>query len=213
MSIWSIYEDGWAGYVTEDSDYDESYDYFKKATKVASDFTKSHPEADRNIVYDAAANAAAYYSEHTEEMKVTASVFIRMKINTALKESKQQEKEDPKVEETEKNKLLDRLNNPIPEDIKLKVIADKREGMTNRTIAEKYGIGESSVSRILKKAKATDNENRRENENVSQAIDSEDEEYEEDEDDECRDLNFCAMPELLQNFVKRERHGTNTEIT
>lgn len=114
-------------------------DFYQKAWGIARKHTGAHPDADRDVIYTAATEAADLY-ERSERLRAhfMFRVWCRLRIRTALY-----------IKEKKEKMLGKRLTN----EQKAKIVQLRKEGLTRGEIAEKAGVGTSSVDRVLKAGK------------------------------------------------------------
>lgn len=106
-------------------------DYAALAYGFAKSYCKAHPEADKNIVFGTASDAAFLYEMSTTLKKYKFKNFVNVKIRNAIYQNK---KEDEKM--------------VTPEE-KAAMIADRKTGMSYGQIAIKYNRDKSSVTTNL----------------------------------------------------------------
>ncbi len=114
-------------------------DFYQKAWSTAKRYAKKHPNADRDIIYTASTEAAELY-ERSEALRSRFKfhVWCWLRIRTALY-----------ITERKKKMLGKRLT----DEQKAEIVQLRKEGLTRKEIAEKTGVGTSSVDRVLRKEK------------------------------------------------------------
>lgn len=109
-------------------DFYRPMDHFALANSFAKNYCKSHPEADRNIVYGAAADAAFEYECSKALQKHKLKIYVNVKIRNAILNNKRKEKEMVSSEE------------------RAEMIAEHKAGMSYSQIAEKHNRNKSTVT-------------------------------------------------------------------
>ena len=109
-------------------DFYRPMDHFALANSFAKNYCKSHPEADRNIVYGAAADAAFEYECSKALQKHKLKIYVNVKIRNAILNNKRKEKEMVSPEE------------------RAEMIAEHKAGMSYSQIAEKHNRNKSTVT-------------------------------------------------------------------
>ncbi len=117
-------------------------DFYQKVWSIAKKYVKAHPDANRDVIYTAATEAADLY-ERSDRLRAHFKfrVWCRLRIRTALYISERKEKMSRKR---------------LTDEQKAEIVQLHQEGLTRGKIAEKVGVGTSSVDRVLQKEKTAE---------------------------------------------------------
>lgn len=119
-------------YGREWDDWYKPRDYYGRASVLAKNYCKAHPDADKDVVYMAASEVAEVYDLGGTKTKAKFSTAVEVKIRTALLEHRK------RVGQKESEKMITREE-------KEQMCKDIKAGMTRKQLAEKYFISEKTV--------------------------------------------------------------------
>lgn len=121
-------------------DYKRPPDYYGQAQQIAKQYMKQHPEADRETVYMAASEAAAYYDVGVGgSRRMNFRTAVQVKIRTVLFNAKRRNNE---------------MGQKFSDEMKAEILEKYEDGISAGNLADEYHLKETQIRGIVQGMRA-----------------------------------------------------------
>ena len=121
-------------------DYKRPPDYYGQARQIAKQYMKQHPEADRETVYMAASEAAAFYDFGVAgSRRMNFRNAVQVKIRTVLFNAKRR---------------INEMGQKFSDEMKAEILEKYEDGISAGNLADEYHLKETQVRGIIQGMRA-----------------------------------------------------------